>query len=163
MQNDFIDGSLGTPQAREIVGRVVSKINERKGAGYTVLFTQDTHDEGYLETREGKYLPVAHCIEGTRGWMLDSQIGRAAVGCRIYKKGNFASLELLNDLERLQPSEVEFVGLCTDICVVSNALGARARLPEARVTVDKSCCAGVTPESHAAALSTMKSCQIDII
>lgn len=163
MQNDFIDGTLGSVQAREIVGRAVRKIRERREEGYKIFATMDTHDGGYLETREGRYLPVSHCIKGTDGWLLNPEIAEAAEGCKVYEKDNFASLNLLSDLEKIKPDEVEFIGLCTDICVISNALGARARLKDARITVDGSCCAGVTPESHAAALTAMRSCQIEVI
>lgn len=163
MQNDFIDGALGSAEAREIVEPAVRKIKERKGQGYSIFVTMDTHSDDYLSTREGKKLPVKHCIKGTRGWNLNDKIAAEAEGCKVYEKGNFASLELLSDFEKFQPEEVEFIGLCTDICVVSNALGARARLKEAEISVDESCCAGVTPESHLAALNTMRSCQINII
>lgn len=163
MQNDFIDGSLGTAAAQKIVGTAARRIKERKSCGYTVLMTKDTHSDDYLNTREGGYLPVPHCIKGSWGWEIRREIAEAAEGCRVYEKDNFASLDLLSDLEKLRPDEVEFMGLCTDICVVSNALGARARLPEARISVVESCCAGVTPESHKAALLTMKNCQIDVI
>lgn len=162
MQNDFIDGSLGSAEAKNIVDRVAEKIRKRKSEGYRVLVTMDTHGEDYLSTQEGTRLPVKHCIKGTYGWRLNAKIAAETADDKIYEKNAFAGRGLIRDLEELQPRVVEFVGLCTDICVVSNALGAKAVLPEAQIVVDASCCAGGTPESHAAALITMKSCQIDV-
>lgn len=163
MQNDFIDGTLGSAEAKKIVEPAARKIRERREQDYKILVTMDTHFDDYLSTREGKKLPVKHCIKGTEGWRLNDKIAAEVAGCKVYEKENFASLELLSDLEEIRPEEVEFIGLCTDICVVSNALGACARLKESKISVDESCCAGVTPESHAAAINTMRSCQIDII
>lgn len=163
MQNDFIDGALGSAEAVAVVERVVQKIRTRRAEGYDVYVTMDTHTNGYLDTQEGKKLPVVHCVKGTVGWRLNEKIAAEVAGCRTFEKGGFASLNLLSELEKLNPEVVEFVGVCTDICVVSNALGAKARLPEAEIFVDADCCAGVTVKSHEAALTTMKSCQIGIL
>ena len=165
MQNDFIDGALGTKEASAIVGRVVKKI-----AGYDgiVVFTRDTHSEDYLSTQEGRNLPVVHCIEGTGGWELREEIRRIAEerNSRVFDKNTFGSRELAEYLKELALKEaieeIELIGLCTDICVISNALTIKAFLPEVRIRVDASCCAGVTPESHSNALDAMKMCQIDV-
>lgn len=157
MQNDFIDGALGTPEAQAIVENVRAKIEAYREAGNRVLFTRDTHGENYLDTPEGRKLPVKHCIRGTRGWQISSVLNTE--GSTIIDKPTFGwthwAEETLGD--------VELVGLCTDICVVSNALILKATFPEAKITVDASCCAGVTPATHAAALTTMEMCQIDVI
>lgn len=157
MQNDFIDMALGTKEAVAIVPKVKAKIAEYAENGYEIIFTRDTHYENYLETPEGLKLPVSHCIKGTKGWEIAD--GIYVDGCRIIDKPNFGWPYWKN--ETLE--EVELIGLCTDICVVSNALIIKATFPEAVVRVDKSCCAGVTPETHEAAITTMKMCQIDII
>ncbi len=157
MQNDFITMALGTPEAVAIVPKVKAKIEEYKSRGDEIIFTRDTHGEDYLETAEGKNLPVAHCIKDTKGWEIAD--GLYTEGARIIDKPNFGWPYW--DLEDLR--EVEMVGLCTDICVVSNALIIKAQFPEIEVTVDSACCAGVTPESHKAALDTMKMCQINVI
>lgn len=157
MQKDFVDGALGTKEAEGIVEKVKKKIAEYQEAGNEIIFTRDTHQKNYLDTNEGKYLPVEHCIEGTDGWKI---VDGLEVPDAIYiDKPNFGYMHWKDyDLE-----EVELVGLCTDICVVSNALIIKATHPEIKVSVDASCCAGVTPESHEAALITMKMCQIEII
>lgn len=157
MQNDFIDMALGTKEAVAIVPKVKEKIGLYAENGCEIIFTRDTHQKNYLETPEGKKLPVEHCIEGTRGWEIAD--GLYVEGCKIIDKPNFGWPDWKN--EKLE--DVEIVGLCTDICVVSNALIIKAGFPDAAVTVDASCCAGVTPESHEAALITMKMCQIDVI
>jgi len=162
MQKDFIDGALGSEQARAIVPNVAAKIKGYKNSGGAVLFTQDTHDEDYLKTQEGVNLPVVHCVEGTDGWRIDERIDTSDM--KIYKKNIFASIELAEDLSRVDGiEEIEICGLCTDICVVSNALLIKAKLPEVKITVDAACCAGATKESHQAALLTMKMCQINIL
>lgn len=165
MQNDFITGSLGSLEARATVVNVAKKIDGYRNYCEDVIFTRDTHNEGYLETNEGKYLLVPHCIKGTDGWQICSLIPH--VGCRIIDKPTFGFLgwrEVLKiSPEEEKNTELELVGLCTDICVVSNALILKAMYPEARITVDASCCAGATPESHKAALTTMKMCQIEVI
>ena len=157
MQNDFIDMALGTPEAVAIVPKVKARIQAAVAAGEEILYTRDTHAENYLETPEGKKLPVPHCIRGTKGWEIAE--GLYVPGCRIIDKPNFGwphwREEMLED--------VELIGLCTDICVVSNALIIKAQFPEAKVAVDSACCAGVTPESHEAALTTMRMCQIDVL
>lgn len=157
MQNDFIDEALGTKEAVAIVPNVKKKIEEYAANGDEIIFTRDTHSEDYLETPEGKKLPVKHCIKGTHGWEIAD--GLYVEGCKIIDKPNFGWPDWKNEsLEK-----VEIIGLCTDICVVSNALIIKASFPDAEVSVDASCCAGVTPETHAAALATMKMCQIDIL
>lgn len=157
MQNDFIDMALGTKEAKAIVPKVKAKIEEYIKNGYEVIYTRDTHNEDYLDTPEGKKLPVKHCIKGTKGWEIAP--GLYQDGCKIIDKPNFGWPHWKNE----DLCDVELVGLCTDICVVSNALIIKATFPEANVKVDKSCCAGVTIESHNAALTTMQRCQIDII
>ena len=161
MQNDFIDGALGTAEAEAIVENVKQKI--RAYPPKDVFATMDTHFENYMETQEGKNLPVMHCIKGTDGWKLRPEIEELLTDCRIYEKPTFGSTALAEDLKELSEKEeleLELVGLCTDICVVSNALLLKAAMPEVRISVDASCCAGVTPEKHKAALETMRSCQI---
>ena len=164
MQNDFIDGALGTKEALGIVEAVKQKI--RSYPGTDVIATMDTHGEDYGDTQEGKNLPIPHCIRGTEGWKLRPEIEELLTEAAIYEKPTFGSLDLTADLMRLskiEDIELELVGLCTDICVVSNALLLKASMPEVRITVDASCCAGVTPEKHLAALETMMSCQIQVI
>lgn len=162
MQNDFITGSLGTREAQNIVQAVAEKIRQRKSEGYEILVTLDTHGIDYLNTQEGRKLPVEHCIRGTDGWQLQNDIATAVGDSRRYEKEAFGSKELIQDLVQMNPESIEFVGLCTDICVVSNVLGVKAWLPETPVCVDSRCCAGVTPQSHQAALETMASCQVEI-
>lgn len=157
MQNDFIDMALGTKEAVSIVPRVKAKIEEYAKNGDEIIYTRDTHSEDYLNTPEGKKLPVPHCIKGTKGWEIAE--GLYVEGSKIIDKPNFGWLHWGKE----EFSEVELVGLCTDICVVSNALIIKAAHPEASVKVDSACCAGVTPDSHNAALTTMQMCQIDVI
>ena len=157
MQNDFIDGSLGTKEAENIVEHVRRKIAAYRDAGDEIIFTRDTHQVNYLDTNEGKHLPVVHCVEGTRGWQIAD--GLEVPGAIYIDKPQFG----FTDWKKFDLEEVELVGLCTDICVVSNALIIKALYPEIRVSVDASCCAGVTPESHEAALLTMKMCQVEIL
>ncbi len=165
MQKDFVDGALGTAEAVQIVGNVVKKINSFDGE---IIVTYDTHFENYLNTSEGEKLPVEHCIKGTAGWNLDSDV-QSALENRKYRtveKLTFGSVELpaiVGEITKGEEFSIELVGLCTDICVVSNALILKASYPEVPITVDSSCCAGVTPETHNSALSTMKMCQINII
>ena len=167
MQNDFIDGALGTAEAVSIVPKVIEKIRAFDG---TVLFTRDTHEEGYLETQEGRNLPVPHCIKGTHGWKLHPEIESLAEdlggppALHVFDKGTFGSRALAKYLaDDPDVSEIELVGLCTDICVISNALTIKTCLPETPITVDAACCAGVTPESHRRALDAMRVCQIRIV
>lgn len=164
MQKDFVDGSLGTKEAQVIVDNVCRKILCFDG---DIIVTFDTHSENYLETAEGKKLPVKHCIKGTEGFELDENVKSALEGkdYTAVEKPTFGSVKLPEIIkEKAQGDDftVELVGLCTDICVVSNALLLKANFPEAEISVDAECCAGVTPESHNSALATMKSCQIDI-
>lgn len=159
MQKDFVDGVLGTAEAKAIVTKVREKINSFDGE---VILTKDTHSTIYLMTQEGKKLPVEHCIKGTDGWELVDEIKSLSENHRIIEKPTFASVELANLVADGDYSSVELVGLCTDICVISNALLIKAFLPELPVFVDSSCCAGVTPESHENALNAMKMCQVEI-
>lgn len=163
MQNDFITGSLGTKEAQQIVSRVAEKIKTFSGL---VLYTQDTHQQDYLNTQEGKWLPVEHCIKGTKGWRLAPEIEALPQEAPI-EKPTFGSISLAQTLQSRQgdsgPLErITLVGVCTDICVISNALLLKAFFPEVPICVDASCCAGVTPESHQRALEAMKACQITI-
>lgn len=167
MQKDFVTGALGSPAAAAIVPAVTEKVKSFPG---TVLFTKDTHGADYLETREGKNLPVPHCIKGTDGWELIPALAalpQAKEETHIFEKGSFGSPELalwlLAEHKAHPVSSITLIGVCTDICVVSNALLIKAFLPEVPVTVEASCCAGVTREKHEAALETMKSCQIAVI
>lgn len=174
MQNDFITGSLGTAEAVAIVPKVVEKIKAYQEAGETVYFTKDTHSEDYLETQEGRNLPVPHCIKGTKGWELASEIQaleeelqRVSEEIITYEKGIFGGETLANtirsQIEDESEVEIELVGLCTDICVLSNAILLKTYIPEVVIKVDASCCAGVTPASHINALEAMKMCQIQIV
>lgn len=157
MQNDFIDGSLGTDEAVKIVPNVRKKIEEYRSNGDEIIFTRDTHGEDYLSTPEGKKLPVVHCVKNTHGWQIADgldvpdaiHIDKPSFGHTHWDKFCFEKIEL--------------VGLCTDICVVSNALILKALFPNAEISVDSACCAGVTPETHNSALATMKMCQIDVV
>ena len=164
MQNDFIDGALGTPEAVAIVPKVMVKMMNFDGL---VLATRDTHGEDYLETQEGKNLPVVHCIKGTHGWEIKDEIQQLLISQPIDKPtfGSEALGKVLKDLNNdVEPIDsITLVGLCTDICVISNAMLLKAFLPEVPIMVDASCCAGVTPESHERALEAMKACQIEII
>ena len=163
MQKDFIDGSLGTAEAQGIVDNVVSVMLQYSPED--ILATRDTHLENYLETQEGRNLPVVHCVRGTPGWELEPRVQQALRGAEIVDKPTFGSTVLANMLAQIaeqEEIEVTLVGLCTDICVVSNALLIKAFLPEVPVKVIASCCAGVTPESHQKALDTMSMCQVTI-
>lgn len=165
MQKDFVDGALGTKEACAIVPAAVEKI---KGFDGEIFATFDTHFDNYMETAEGKKLPVPHCIKGTDGWQLDKDIS-AALAEKSFtpvEKVTFGSVDLPEMLKTAAGGDeftIELIGLCTDICVISNALLLKASFPEAAIAVDEKCCAGVTPEKHNAAVETMKSCQIDII
>lgn len=164
MQKDFVSGVLGTKEAQDIVNNVVSKI---EGFDGEIFVTYDTHFENYLETSEGKLLPVPHCIKGTDGWELDEKVEKALSNKKYtsVEKLTFGSVELPSLIKSAVGEEdftVELIGVCTDICVVSNALIIKANYPEAEISVDSKCCAGVTPELHNSAIATMKSCQIII-
>ena len=163
MQNDFIDGSLGTKEAQAIIPKVKKKIEEYKANNNMVLFTRDTHYDNYLNTIEGKHLPVEHCIYNTFGWQISNELD--AEGNIFINKETFGYCTWgawINEVYDANDG-IELIGLCTDICVISNALILKAMYPEVEITVDASCCAGVTPEKHKAALEVMKSCQINVI
>ena len=166
MQNDFIDGALGTPEAQAIVPKVIDKINNWDG---DIWYTQDTHHPDYLSTNEGKHLPVVHCIRRSHGWEVQKEVDDAlryascSTHVAIFEKGTFGSYALAQNVALESYNEITLIGLCTDICVVTNALLLKTVCSEAKVVVDASCCAGVTPESHKAALLTMKMCQVDVI
>ena len=163
MQNDFVDGALGTPEAQAIVPKVVEKMKAYDP--WNIFLTRDTHYENYLDTQEGRKLPVPHCIEGTHGWEIRPEL-MALCDSEPIDKPSFGSTKLCNQLLALDAMEpiscVTLVGLCTDICVISNAMLVKAALPEVPVVVDAACCAGVTPESHRNALAAMKMCQIAV-
>ena len=161
MQNDFIDGSLGTPEAEAIVDAVKDKI--RSYPARDIFATMDTHGPDYLSTQEGRNLPVEHCIKGTEGWRIRPDIAELLTEAAVFEKPTFGSVRLADAVKGIEDlEEIELVGLCTDICVVSNALLLKATLPEVKICVDSRCCAGVTPEKHLAALETMRSCQIEV-
>ena len=157
VQNDFVSGSLGTPEAVAVLPAVVEKI---LGFDGRVVYTMDTHGTDYLGTREGRLLPVEHCIECSWGWENPPEVAVALESkeAEMYKKSTFASSEIAEALA--DTGSVELIGLCTDVCVISNALMLRSRLPEADIRVDGACCAGTTLEMHRAALDVMRSCQI---
>ena len=161
MQHDFIDGSLGTTQAQAILPKVRNKIENFKG---NIIFTRDTHQKNYLTSQEGKNLPIEHCIEGTKGWQIHDQLSDL-VSNYIVDKITFGSSALpqyiLSNIKK--PTKITLIGLCTDICVISNALLLKAFFPEIVIVVDASCCAGVTNESHLTALKAMQACQIQIM
>ena len=163
MQKDFVDGALGTKEAVAIVDAVVEKVKTFAGE---VIFTRDTHFDNYMETQEGANLPVPHCVKNTEGWDLIPELKAFCeeMKCKVYDKPTFGSTELAADLKALYDAgeleSVELIGICTDICVVSNALLIKAFMTELPVSLDSSCCAGVTPEKHEAALETMRSCQV---
>lgn len=176
MQNDFITGPLGTPEAVSIVDKVVEKI---RGEEWDyILDTMDTHDGNYLNSTEGRKLPIVHCIENSRGWELNDKVRSAlndidgfSIKCGTYLKDSFSDYMFIEFMKHLtgilygQESEFELtiVGVCTDICVISNALLLKAHYPEMKIVVDASCCAGSTPEKHRMALEVMKSCQVDVV
>ena len=160
MQKDFIDGALGTKEAQAIVPNVRKKIEEFDGE---VIFTRDTHHKDYLSTQEGRNLPVEHCIEGTAGWEIDKSLQPFCKGL-VVNKPTFGSMALAEEIwERGDAQEITLVGLCTDICVISNAMLLKAAMPEVPIIVDRACCAGVTPQSHENALEAMKMCQIKVV
>ncbi len=160
MQNDFIDGALGTKEAQEMLPRLVEKLSAMDGTT-ELFFTLDTHGEDYLSTQEGKNLPVRHCIKPSKGWELAPVLAPFAQKAKaVLEKPAFGSVKLPEFLADYD--EIELAGLCTDICVISNAMLLKAFYPEKVIRVDASCCAGVTPESHRNALSAMKMCQIQL-
>lgn len=162
MQKDFIDGALGTPEAQAIVPNVIEKINKYKADREAIIYTADTHGEDYLNTIEGQKLPVPHCIKGTDGWNIPEAIlqnghilGKTTFGCADLPKYIHTNCYHLEG--------IEVIGLCTDICVISNVMLLKAYFPNTPIVVDSSCCAGVTPESHTRALEAMKMCQIEVV
>ena len=164
MQTDFVDGALGSAEAVAIITNVLREI--AKFDKSNIIATRDTHPESYMQTREGKHLPVPHCIKDTDGWQIHPAIAPAIDGCLVIDKPTFGSTALCEHIVKIAKNEeisVTLVGLCTDICVVSNAMLIKAALPEIEVTVVADACAGVTPDTHAAALTTMKMCQINVI
>ncbi len=163
MQNDFIDGSLGTAEAVAIVPRVVEEI--RKYSVFDILATRDTHPADYLSTQEGRNLPVVHCVKGTPGWELNPQVAEALGAAAVIDKPTFGSTalaDIIRGMAETNDLDITLIGLCTDICVVSNALMIKAFVPEVPIHVIADCCAGVTPATHEAALTTMRMCQIDV-
>lgn len=164
MQNDFVDGALGTAEAVAILPAVRARIEAAKETGEDIIFTRDTHQSNYMETQEGRKLPVPHCIENTPGWEIVPQLRELTAGCLVIDKPTFGSVKLGEILTGREDIEaITLIGLCTDICVISNAMICKAALPEVPVTVEAACCAGVTPSSHDNALSAMKMCQIEVI
>lgn len=161
MQNDFITGSLGTPEAQAIVKKVRAKIKQALQRQETVVFTRDTHGANYLDTQEGQKLPVLHCVRYTSGWEIEKSLQEPST--QVFNKDTFGSLDLAHYLLSTGCDEIELVGVCTDICVVSNALLIKAYLPELKIVVDSACCAGTTPENHQRALAVMRQCQIEIV
>ena len=162
MQKDFIDGALGTKEAVAIVPKVAARLAQAQADGETVVFTRDTHHADYLSTQEGRKLPVPHCLEGTDGWQIDAAL--AVEDAPIFDKPGFGSPALIEYLRSLPALDgVEFIGLCTDICVITNAMMTKGALPEVPLSVRADCCAGVTPQSHETALQAMRMCQISIV
>lgn len=162
MQKDFIDGALGTKEAVAIVPKVAARLAQARADGETVVFTRDTHHADYLLTQEGRNLPVPHCLEGTDGWQIDAAL--AVEDAPVFDKPGFGSPALIEYLRSLPALEgVEFIGLCTDICVITNAMMTKVALPEVPLSVRADCCAGVTPQSHETALQAMRVCQISIV
>ena len=169
MQNDFITGALGTSEAQAVVGNVCEKIRAFDGE---ILFTMDTHNETYMDTQEGKRLPVPHCIAGTDGWAPNAAVWMALMDrdaadeTHMVMKHGFGATELpirIHETFGDDITEITLVGLCTDICVISNAMLLKAFFPEARIVIDASCCAGVTPQSHNVALAAMEAVQMDVV
>ena len=162
MQVDFVTGALGTEEARAIVPKVVEKVRSAIAAGTDVIFTQDTHGQDYLNTQEGRNLPVPHCIKGSEGWAVIPELREFTRGRMMVEKPTFGSVALGQAAAAMEYDEIELIGLCTDICVISNAMVLKANLPETPISVDAACCAGVTPASHLNALEAMKMCQIAV-
>lgn len=171
VQNDFVYGSLGTPEAEAIIPKIKEKFEEYKNNGDYVVYTMDTHNSDYLNTSEGKKLPVEHCIYRTSGWEVIDEIHPAKNNCNnfmVCKKSTFGYEgwdweEMFGTDSDIGNLNIEIIGVCTDICVITNALLIKTYYPEAEITVDASCCAGTTPEKHKAALDVMESCQINVI
>ena len=167
MQKDFVTGALASAEAQAILPKVKEKIEAYDRAGKEIIFTRDTHGEDYMQTNEGKHLPVPHCIKGTDGWQICAELTDGITSeYKTVDKPTFGFLGwkdvLASETADGSNLDIEMIGVCTDICVVSNALILKALYPEATVRVDAGCCAGVTPEAHAAALVTMRSCQVEV-
>lgn len=172
MQNDFIDGPLGSPEAKNILPDVCARLHQARAQGERIFLTLDTHGPDYLDTQEGQLLPAPHCIRDTPGWKLNAQVEEAAgPQAQLVEKGSFGSPKLARVLAALcqdkgldegKGMEIELCGVCTDICVVSNALLIKAALPEAHLSLNAQLCAGVTPEKHQAALEVLRSCQVAV-
>lgn len=160
MQNDFVGGALGTKEAVAILPNVVERVKKAREKGEEIVFTRDTHSENYFSTQEGKNLPVLHCVKNTDGWEIVDGLYNGEL---VFDKPTFGSVELAEYVKANGFEEVELIGVCTDICVVSNAMLIKAFCPEIKVIVKEDCCAGVTKESHQAAIQTMRSCQVAII
>ena len=160
MQNDFVTGSLGTKEACKTVPVIEKLLKENQGN--QIIFTQDTHHEDYLSTSEGKMLPVEHCMKGTKGWEIIPELKEWTHQAIMVEKPTFGSLKLPQLISQNQPEQIVLVGVCSDICVISNALILKAYFPETPIIVYENACAGVTPDKHQAAIETMKSCQIDV-
>lgn len=166
MQNDFITGPLGNDECRSIVEALKKEIEKKQSEGYEILFTQDTHDAEYLKSQEGRYLPVEHCIEGTDGWQIIPELRAYADNKNILLKKSFGNSDIGKWVEAAaggEPEEIVLTGVCTDICVISNAMILKAYFPETPIKVMGKLCAGVTPESHDNALKAMGPCQIEVI
>lgn len=167
MQNDFVTGALANEEAQKIIPDVVDRIKRAEQEGNIIIFTQDTHYPGYLETEEGRNLPIEHCIKDTKGWEIVPELREYASRATVYEKEAFGCLNLAQDLKTSPEGKaaeyIELIGICTDICVISNAMLIKAAFPNAHITVDAACCAGVTPENHRTALEAMEACQIEIV
>lgn len=163
MQNDFITGQLGSEEARAIVPNLVKKVEDAISEGVEVIFTQDTHGDNYLNTQEGKNLPLKHCIKGTEGWKIIPELEPFTQGRTVVEKPSFGSLELAHLVARGGYEEIQLVGVCTDICVITNAMVLKTAVPEVPISVDESCCAGVSEASHEDALDAMRMCQIAVV
>lgn len=163
MQNDFVTGALGTAEAVAVVPAVKRKAERFSGE---ILFTRDTHDKEYLQTQEGKNLPVQHCIKNTEGWRIIPELQSIAEKSKIFDKPTFGSTQLMDFIcaenVKTKIDEITLIGLCTDICVISNSMLLKAFLPESVIKIDAACCAGVTPQRHQTALEAMRACQIEI-
>ncbi|MDR3021686.1 MAG: cysteine hydrolase [Clostridiales bacterium] len=163
MQNDFVTGILGTSCAQSIIPKVKEKIERFKKEGHHIIFLKDTHDENYLKTQEGKFLPVLHCVKGEQGHQIVNELN--ANDCVVFEKKSFGSIEFAQSIADTVKNcdTIELCGVCTDICVVSNALILKACYPECPIVVDSLACAGTTLQNHQAALTTMKMCQIEVL
>lgn len=170
MQNDFLSGSLRNQEGQEVIQNVVEKIKKYKKDSQEIYVTMDTHNEEYLETQEGRFLPVEHCIKGQNGWELDKVVQEELKdypNIKFFEKPSFGSIELGEYIKQINKNkkidEIEFIGVCTDICVISNVVIVKAQVPEVLLTVDASCCAGVNQRKHEATIEVMKSLQVNII